>query len=236
MLGTIRLDDWQEGPPGSGQGGLTAYRFCAVVGQELSVRFHAPIPIGIDLVVDRDDATGGYTLTDEANETLILSGHPHRFDSPPPASLTVAEAEAARRRAATMTDLPRLPTCFSCGVERESMGVHPGPLADGRFATDLTPPDWALAADGTVEPWAFWAALDCSAGLMMAAGPDGRVAVTGNYQLKMHQSAVVPGTFAVVAVPVDDGWDGRKRRAASAAFDAAGNLVAQATSLWISIG
>ena len=234
MIGSFRLEDWHEGPPGTGQGGYSAYRFCEIVGQPLSVRLHSPIPLGAELVVENDD-DGRFTVS-SAEPTLIMSGTPS--EPPSHATSTVGLDEACQAREST--DLHHgihgAPNCFSCGINRESMGVHPGPLPDGRFATDLTPPEWALTADGHVEPWAFWAALDCTAGVYVANDETRRIVVTANYQVTMHRDHIEPGTFAVVAHPVDSGWDGRKKWAASSAFDADGVLVAEALSLWVSVG
>ncbi len=239
MIGSFKLEDWHEGPPGTGQGGYSAYRFSEIVGQSLSVRLHSPIPLGAELVVDRD-GNGRYTVSSEAGSAaesaLIMSGTPSELASYPTPTVTVEDARRARESTDLHLGIHGAPNCFSCGINRESMGVHPGPLPDGRFATDLTPPDWALTADGHVDPWAFWAALDCTAGVYVATDETRRIVVTANYQVKMHKDRIEPGTFAVVAHPIDTEWDGRKKWAASSAFDANGVLVAEALSLWVSLG
>lgn len=241
MFGTIRLAPWQEGPTGSGQGGLSSYLFSETVGHDLSVRLHAPIPLDVDLIVGQD-ADGRYTVThpaaDTASEdhgTLILSGRPTPFDAPSTPPVSVAEARAARGRTEVHVGIHAAPNCFSCGINQRSMGVHPGELDDGRFATDLTPPSWTLTDEGKVDPSVFWAALDCTAGVFVGSTLDEQKVVTANYQAEMHRRQIEPGPFAIVAFAIDEVWDGRKRWAASAAFDAAGELVAEATSLWIRV-
>jgi len=233
MLGTFRLEAWQEGPPGAGQGGLSSYLFSNIVGRDLNVRLHAPIPLESDLTVDKDP-DGRYSATDP-DRTLILSGTPADFTSHVTPRVTIDQAKSARRRTVVHAGIHAAPNCFSCGIDRESMGVHPGPLDDGRFATDLTPPEWALTAQGTVEPYVFWAALDCTAGVYVGSTLDEQRVVTANYHVTMHRNDIEPGTFALVAFPLGEGWDGRKRWAGSAAFDADGALIAEATSLWVSL-
>lgn len=235
MLGTFRLAAWQEGPPGGGQGGLAAYRFCETAGRDLSVRLHAPVPLATDLAVHEQD-DGRFVAIDPAGGTVILSGVPAEFVGSDPAPVTVEEAGAARRRTEVHAGIHGAPNCFSCGLHAESMGVHPGPLDDGRFATDLHPPPWAVTDDGFVEPFVVWAALDCTAGVYVGSVPDDRIVVTANYQVKVYRQRIEPGPLAVVAFPIDPDWDGRKRWAGSAAFDADGAIVAEARSLWVSLG
>jgi len=249
-LGTFRLAGWQQGPTGCGQGGLSAYLFSQIVDraeaqvptagdQPLSIRLHAPIPLETDLMVGQDDA-GRFTTTAPGAEPgdidrLILSGAPTEFVSHHPTAIAVADARAARERTIVRLDEHAVPDCFSCGINERSMRVHPGLLDDGRLATDLTPPSWTLTDDGLVEPWVFWAALDCAAGFYAAAIPEERHAVTANYQVKMHRTQIEPETYAVVAFAIGEEWDGRRRWTASAAFDGTGALVAEATSLWIAV-
>ncbi len=117
------------------------------------------------------------------------------------------------------------------------MGVHAAPIADGRWATDWSPPDWSVDDSGAVDDGVTWAALDCTAAIYACADGEQRRAFT--VQFAVDQLAPIrPGeTYAIVAWQGTGapGWDGRKRTAASAAFDSAGECVARSVSFWVSV-
>lgn len=237
---TIRIGGWFQGPTGSGQGGWTAHRFLAAVAEHddrpMTTAIKAPIPLDVDLtVVPHDD---GWRL-DAPDGTAIMTAttwHPSYADTAP---VTIDLARAARHRFLDTVDDHPVPSCFSCGQLPDSMGVHAGPLGDGsdRFATDWTVPGWAVDDHGDVDPGTLWAAIDCCAAWWVGWSRERRVALTAQYAVEQLHALEPGGTYALVgwAGDHDPEWDGRKRHAASAAFDATGRCVARATSFWLSI-
>ena len=99
-------------------------------------------------------------------------------------------------------------------------------------------PEWTRRADGTVEPGAVWAAIDCTAAWFTTQTGERRVALTAQFTAEITGPIEAGETYALVGWtgghPIE--WDGRKRHAASAAFDREGRCVARSTSLWISVG
>jgi len=117
------------------------------------------------------------------------------------------------------------------------MQVHSGPLPDGRWATDWTVPDWASNADGSVDEGSFWAAIDC-AQAWYAGNADGRRhCVTVQLEVEVLSPLQPGATYALVAWQGTYAreWDGRKRGAGAAAFDADGTCVARSSSFWIAL-
>ena len=79
--------------------------------------------------------------------------------------------------------------------------------------------------DGEVDLSLVWMAMDCSCGWYIShSGPDQRKAVTVQFAVDVHEPIFPETDYALVAWngDYDAGWDGRKRGAAAALFDAAG--------------
>jgi len=235
---TIRIGGWFQGPTGSGQGGWTAQRFLDAIGEgrPLTAAIRAAIPLDVDLSVAERD--GHWELT-APDETVVMVAHqwdPAFADTTP---VTIADAEAARQRFLATVDEHPVPSCFSCGQMPDSMGVHAGPLADGtdRFATDWTVPDWATDRAGTVDPGSLWAAIDCCAAWWVGWSRERRTALTVQYAVEQLLPLEPGGSYALVGWGGDHDpeWDGRKRHAASAAFDRNGRCVARSVSFWVSV-
>jgi hypothetical protein len=115
------------------------------------------------------------------------------------------------------------------------MGVHASPLADGRVATDWRVPAWAVADDDSIDGGALWAALDCCSAWWVGFTREPRVAFTVQYAVEQTSPLRADQTYSLVAWSGDHDpeWDGRKRHAASAAFDRDGRCVARSVSLWV---
>ena len=232
MTDTVRIGHWYQGPTDSGQGGWAAHRFVQALGRPASVAIKAPVPLETDLIVDH--GTGRLTAED-GTTIMIASDVTEPFASTE--AISIEDAAAARRRFGDLaTDHP-VPFCFSCGVQHDSMKVHAAPLGDGRFASDWTVPDWAVGAGGSVDEGALWAAIDCCAAWWVGHSRDRRVAFTVQFATEVLHPLTPGATYALVAWSGDHDpeWDGRKRHAASAAFDRNGRCVARSTSFWVSV-
>lgn len=234
---TIRIVPRYQGPTGSGQGGWTAARFAGLIGEQVTIALRAPIPLDTDLSVTADPHHGGrWLLTSEAGAVVMVADRwSGTFPHTP--AVSIADAAAARRGFSEAVTDHAAPECFSCGLGPDTMRVHAGPLDDHRFATDWTVPDWAAGADGHVDPAVVWTALDCAAAWWAGFSGEPRVALTAQFTAEVVTPPRPGDTYAIVAWAGDHdpGWDGRKRHAASAAFDRDGHCIAHATSLWVSL-
>jgi hypothetical protein len=237
---TIRIDRWFQGPTGSGQGGWTAHRFAERIGRPVTIAIRAPIPLDADLHVVADGelwrlVAGDDPRDDDAVTVMAARSWEPMFADTDAVSIDAA-ATARDRFGEVVTDHP-VPHCFSCGLQHDSMRVHAGPLDDGRFATDWTPPGWATSEAGDVDLGTIWAALDCTAAWYAAGSLEPRTPVTAQYAVEVTGQIDAGTTYALVAWSGDHPaeWDGRKRHAASAAFAPDGTCVARTVSLWISV-
>ena len=148
MSDPIWIDEWFQGPTGSGQGGWTAHRLAERIDHPVTVAIKAPVPLTTELDVMHDVQNERWLLVDHTGEhartVMVAEPWEAAFADTPPVS--VDEAVAARGRFGTVVDEHPVPHCFSCGLQHDSMRVHAGPLdgdPHGRFATDWTPPAWA---------------------------------------------------------------------------------------------
>lgn len=236
---TIRVPRWFQGPTGSGQGGWTTARLIDVIGQPATVAIRAPIPLDTDLVVEESEPNQRWNLVDPSTNptTVVMQAErwePEFFSTQP---LSLSDARTARASFPVRNEDHPVPHCFSCGIQQDSMRVQAGPVGDGRFATDWTPPAWAIGVDGSVDGAALWAALDCAAAWFVGYEGSRRPAFTVQYAVEVSKAVDPKECYAIVAWGGDDdaGWDGRKRRGASAAFTADGLCIARSRSLWVAI-
>lgn len=240
----MHVPGWFQGPTGMGQGGWTAQRFSRLLDVPVGIALVAPIPLDVDLHVVHqppaaDHGAGRWLLVDHTTDgpVTVMSATPRStgFPDTEPVGLDVARA-ASTGFDSLVAEHP-VPFCFSCGLQHDSMGVHAGPLADGRFATDWRVPDWAIGDDGVVDEGVLWAAIDCCAAWYVGYSRSPRRAVTAQIAVDVT-SPLQPGTtYALVAWSGDHDpdWDGRKRHAASAAFAPDGTCVARSVSFWIAL-
>ncbi len=230
---TVFIPGWAQGRPGLGQGGYSAAQFARAVGVPVHIDLRAPIPLERRLEVVAQD--GGWELRD--GERTIMAAQPR-----PAGGLPTTDAVAVADAAEAMSRFPgrdgehEAVDCFSCGLRERTMGVWPGPLADGtgRVAARWTPPPWVGDERGLVDDAVAWTAMDCAQGFFVGYAPERRRALTVRYAAEVHRPIVVGASYAIVGFDGEGtGWQGRKRAAAANVFDAAGVLVASAASLWV---
>ncbi len=216
----MRLSARFAGPPGSANGGVTSGRLAAYVGAAaVEVTLRRPPPLDVDLRVDAAQGSARLFLGD----VLVAEAVPSQVDLVPAEPVSVELAAATTFPGWTAHPFPG---CFVCGTDREppeGLGLRPGPVGGGRFATVWTPAD--------DDPAMVWAALDCPGG--WSADVPGRPMVLGRMALE-PRGAVAPGQPHVV-VGWTTGREGRKTFTGTALYDAAGACLAVARSTWLTL-
>ena len=261
---TLTIPERFNGPPGSGNGGYSAGRLAAALGEAIAaaaataggagpggsaapaptsadaveVSLRAPVPIGRELSVElRDD---GAVLLD--GETVVAEARPAalEIDAPPPPSL--AEAHAAIEHAPFLDPAAHpFPTCFVCGPGRpggDGLGIFVGPV-EGRdvFAAAWTPSPELAGPDGALPAELVWAALDCPTSGPVANDPSRGGAFLPIVLGRLTARVLAPVVAGEPHVVV--AWpieiDGRKRHAGAAIYTAGGELCGVSRALWIEL-
>ena len=238
----VVIPSWAQGRPEMGQGGYSAGQFQKVIEEPVAVNFRAPIPLETPMSVTRTES--GWDLrcpNDDGSDRLIMDAVPTaevvaEFAVTEAVTPDVAERARANFTATTIEDHAAW-RCFSCGLNDDTMKVHPG-LLDGetaRMASDWTPPDWTAADDGFVDRAVVWTVMDCAQGFHVGRVPERRDAVTARYTAEIVAPIEAGRRYSVVAFDGNGSgqWEGRKRVAGANIFDDEGTLVARSDSLWI---
>jgi hypothetical protein len=228
-VSTVTIEPFFEGPAGSGQGGWTSRQFAEHLDGPHSIALRHHVPLGEQLEVVYGDSVQLLH-----GDVLIMEATPWVPDAVMTEPVSIADAAEARSRFIPFLDDDISMTCFSCGMQPGSMQVHGAALGDGRYATDWVVPEWAttsLASSG-----ALWSALDCTAAFYVCGSDGERMAYTVQYAVDQRREVAPGERVAIVGWNGDyePVWDGRKRGAASAAFDADGEVIALARSFWVS--
>lgn len=254
-IGVIEVPARFEGPPGLGHGGWAVWLLQDLVDRPLSVALRSPIPLAAPLVV-LDDGNRVRVIHNNADgPRVVLEGTNWLPDVPRTDAVTPGEAAAARARFPIAPESHPLPRCFVCGTAHDSQHIHAGPLADGRFACDWQVPlagDFDSAGQGDLHgdsgnapiersagenerTGLAFGVLDCSAHWYVSCRQPFRQAFTVQFAVDLRRP-VEPGEQCAVVAWAGDyppSWDGRKAGAASALFDADGDLIASARSFWV---
>jgi len=225
-----------QGPTGSGQGGWSAFQLANAVSEPVSIALRRPVPLGVDLEIVADEASEQWRMVNPNGDETIMIAEPATTNFAVTDPVTVADAHVARQRTPATSENHGAPNCFSCGLHHPSMKVHPGDLGDGRFATDFRIPDW-VSADYALEGLQ-WAALDCVAAMYVSYSGEPRdMFFTVQIAVQIHEPIQRGAEYSVVGWQgsYQPDWDGRKRGAASAMFDADGNCIGQADTFWLAV-
>jgi hypothetical protein len=226
------------GPPGSGNGGYVCGTIAAYVAGPVTVTLRRPPPLATPMTVEHG---GDGSLRVHHGGTLIAEaacspGGP-ALEIPGPVSLAQAHAVAGRAR--YYTD-PVFPDCFVCGTGRgpgDGLRIFPGPLAGGPlWAAPWTPDPSVTGVGGRVRPEVVWAALDCPSGFAAAeaAGLAGDTAILlGRMTASLAWLPLDGDQCLVVAWP--EGRDGRKLLAGSALLGPCGQVLATASTVWLTV-
>jgi len=231
---TICVPTERQGQTGLGQGGYTAHEFAQAIGEPVTIALKSPIPLETDLdVVIQNDCW--HLLDPAAPETIILEARTWAADCADTDAVTIEQAESARANFGLTRETHPAPHCLSCGIGERSLHVHAGPLGDGRYATPFRLPAWSNT-DAGIDTSLLWMAMDCSCGWYISGTTDqSRPAVTVQFAVDVRGEILPDTDYALVAWNGDyaPDWDGRKRGAAAALFDADGACVARSRSFWV---
>jgi hypothetical protein len=235
----LRLGRRFNGPPGAANGGYACGAFAALLGQDAAaeVTLRRPIPLERSLVA-RSDGDGGLVVDDEGTLLAEVRRPAAEVELAAPAvSLERARAVAGRSR---YYEDPVLPGCFGCGPARapgDGLRIFPGRLAgEELWAAPWTPDPSVAGADGTVRPEVVWAALDCPSGIAaieVAALPGDTAAVLGRMTTRLGGMPRAGDDCRVVAWP--GGRDGRKLAASAALLGPGGEVLAAASTVWVTV-
>jgi hypothetical protein len=227
----LRLPARFNGPDGSANGGYAAGSLaCALSppdGAGLQVVLRRPPPLEVDLAVRDDGLFDGEHLIAQAQAADVTGDVPRT---------TVEQAREAQSRYIGFTR-HAFPRCFTCGPERapgDGLRIFPGSVNDEGVVAAVWEPDPTFAdADGAVDPVTLWAALDCPSGIAVMAKSD-KPAVLGRLAVVRHGPVLAGQRYVVVGWP-RQGAGRRSLPAGSALIDEAGEVVAQAEAVWVSV-
>lgn len=225
------------GPPDSGHGGYVCGRIAGYANGPVTITLRRPIPLATPMSVEQDDGS----LRVHHGGTLIAEAAPSPIQLAPrmPGPVSMAEAHAAAGHARYFTD-PVYPTCFGCGMSRrpgDGLRIFPGALTSrGLWAAPWTPHPSVSDASGWVRPEMIWAALDCPSGIAVAEA----ASLSQDTAILLGQMTAGPmvapaagDQCRVIAWPI--GRDGRKLTAGSALLGPDGEVLATASTLWLTV-
>jgi hypothetical protein len=226
------------GPPSSGNGGYVCGRVAGYLHGPVTVTLRRPVPLAAPMAVEQDDDG---SLRVRHDHTLIAEAARSAGHLPPqlPGLVSIAEAHAAAGRARYFAD-PVYPTCFGCGMSRQpgdGLRIFPGAVASrGLWAAPWTPHPSVSDDSGRVRPEMVWAALDCPSGIAAAeaASLDQDTAILlGRMTADLAALPAAGDPCRVIAWLA--GRDGRKLTAGSALIGPDGQVLATASTLWLTV-
>jgi hypothetical protein len=192
------------------------------------------VPLETELRIAAREPAGWQLLAgDQTIATATPAALPELTPLTPP---TYDEAAAAARHfVGFKLPPPVVSKCFVCGAERDpgdALRIFPGALPGSDTVAAPWSPDASLAAVGdALQPEFVWAALDCPG--YFAAFPAEEFAVLGEFSAQLKHPVRANEPHVVLGWPL--GRDGRKRRAATALYDAKGVALAWAVATWIEV-
>lgn len=235
---TLTVPPRFSGPAGSANGGYVCGRVAGYLDGPVTVTLHRPPPLATPMTVEAD-AEGSVRIRHGDILVAEAAPAPGGVPLPVPDTVSMAEARAAEGGARYFQD-PVFPTCFVCGTRRgpgDGLRIFPGPVP-GRalWAAPWTPDASSVDGGNSVRPEIAWAALDCPSGIAAAEAADlGRdnAILLGRMTASVAVAPAVGDEYQVIAWPI--GRDGRKLTAGSAVLGRGGEVLAVATSVWLTV-
>lgn len=229
MAAVISIAPRFNGPPSSGNGGYTAGLIAQAIGEPVAVRLHQPIPMQRDLHID--EADDRWIVRD--GEQLIATATRTNLAIDVPAAPSRSEAVASSTRFVGFTQ-HSYPDCFVCGPNRkphDGLRVFPGAVANTPILAAPWTPDATLADAARRLPVEFiWAALDCPG---CFATVSTKPALLGEIAVRVERIVNIDEPCVAIAWAI--AHEGRKHRAGTALFGAAGELCAVGVATWIEV-
>ena len=240
---TIAIEGRFRGPPGCGNGGYVSGLLGRRLGScaEATLRRRTPLDTPLKLAA----AGGGMEL--RQGDVLIAEARAAALEVGPVPQVSFAAAEAAAAQPLSDPATNAFAQCFVCGCGRprgDGLRLFPGPLDRDRprgewtFATPWIPAPGLAGADGRVDPVFVWAALDCPAGMALAAAQladpgEPPVFLLGRQAVRID-ALPWPGQRCIVATwPA--GQEGRRHYAEGALLSEEGGTLAVTRSTWIEV-
>jgi hypothetical protein len=220
-----------NGPPGMGNGGVTAGLLSRFFAGPVEVTLRRPVPLDRPLAIDeKPDHIGLWQ-----DYALIASARPAAVDIAVPAPVSFEGAERASRASRLHHDHV-YPYCFVCGTARgDGLGIVPGAV-EGRDGDGIIAAPWTPRAEfaegGVIAPEFVWGALDCPGGIAAVYDDPHRI-VLGRIAAEVVAPVLAGERYVVIGWPV--AREGRKRFAGTAIFSDGGDLVGRAISTWFDI-
>lgn len=232
-MASVVIDKRFCGPADSGNGGYAAGLFAKTINGPAEVSLLAPPPLDTPISIINDDNGG---LCAQFGDTIIAKMKPTQVDFDAPPCPDFESIKTAHTQFLSECDGEHLiPYCFVCGnrrAEGDGLRIFSGPVPESSLNADFWTPGADLAdGQGFVREEFLWAALDCPSAFALRIWP--AVSLLGQIRVNVISRPKV-GERLVAA-----GWpksrDGRKHFAASALYNEAGDLIAQADTLWIEL-
>jgi hypothetical protein len=236
MQESVVIAERFRGPPQSGNGGFvggTFARFALEGNGEAEITLRAPIPLDAPMTVNQS----AEVVTVTQGKTLIAEVKRVAYDLEIPEPPSWESAESVASTSFSFTDNPMFqgkmgfhPICFCCGAEHDDgLGVFAAPVGEQVAAIWKTKREWA-DENGNLPDEYLWAALDCP-GQFAYRAQGILTGMLGRITAKVHNKVKAGDTYMVTAWPIR--VEGKKHFSGSAIFDQAGNLMAEAITLWI---
>jgi hypothetical protein len=232
------IDPRYCGPPHVANGGLAAGTVATSLspplGMAISVTLRAPVPLGVDLTIDRSDE--GARLTGPDGDVLAEAAPSDLdLDVPEPPD---ADGFAAGQSKFIGYEKHAFPGCYVCGPSRQDDGLHifagPVPGRPGLVGCSFVPGPEQAGSDGQTLALPFiWAALDCPGYFAAASAEPDRAlpAVLGRMVARVDRYPRMGETLGVMGWPITEGE--RRFDVGTALVDRDGVPIARARSTWV---
>lgn len=232
MSNTITVSHRFCGPPTSGNGGYSCGMLDKHTDYLSEVTLRKPIPLDVEMEVVEEEGQ----LKMMAGEELIATVRPGTLDLEVPPAPDFAVATASSKTFVGYQEKPAFPTCFVCGVDRETgdgLRVFAGATpVENIYAAPWIPAADLAGDDGSIRSEFIWAALDCP-GAYAIMDDELKTVLLGRFTAEVLHP-IQPGEACVVTA-WKLGEDGRKFFSGTALFNEAGQLCAKAKAVWIEI-
>lgn len=232
------------GPPDSGNGGYSGGLLGRYFDEPFTIRLSAPVPLDTSLNIAEDDESAKTIYLRQDEQVIASASIANSIESEVPPCPNLAETEAAEKHYKGFIKHP-FPTCFVCGPDRQlddAMCLYTGPLQQTHeSSTPIVASRWTVDPSycdesGTLKKEFLCAALDCPSSFGILEHPENlRLVpmVLGTLTVEVSGTLSAGEQAIVIGWPI--GSSGRKATGGTAIFNAAGECIAKAKALWISL-